>query len=97
MSRIGIYSVGPTELSKPPSMRQYEERGVYDIADHVWTDSTDSRITCVLPAEAGQEYTLQEIQEALESTTLHVYLENEVPGEVIRSSAGTHSLYSASD
>lgn len=97
MSRIGIYSVDPTELSKPPSKREYEERGVYDAADHVWADSTDSRIPCVLPDEEGQEYTLEEIQDALESTTLHVYLESEVPGDVIRSSAGTHSLRSASD
>lgn len=97
MSRIGVYSVDPAELSKPPSKRQYEERGMYDVTNHMWTDSTDSRIPCILPDEENQEYDIEDIQDAIESATLHVYLASEVPGKVIPSSASRYQSRSASD
>lgn len=97
MPRIGIYSVDSTELSKPPARRQYKQKGLYDIEENQWSDSTDVRIGHVLPDEGEQPYSIEEIQDAIESATLHVYLEDEVPGRVSEPSDTSESFQSASD
>jgi hypothetical protein len=97
MPRIGIYSVDSTELGKPPARRQYEQKGLYDLEENQWSDSTDTRIHHVLPDGGEQPYSIEEIQDAIESATLHVYLENEVPGRVSRSSDTSTCFQSASD
>lgn len=85
MPRIGIYSVDSTELSKPPSERTYEQKGLYHAEERSWSASTDSRIEHLLPA-TKKEYSVEEIQEAVETSTTHVYLQNEVPGTVTKPS-----------
>lgn len=81
MPRVGVYVVEPSELNQPPAERTHEERGIYDESKAKWTETTDSRITIALPNEHAP-YTIEEIQEGLESATVHVYREEEVPGSV---------------
>lgn len=97
MPRIGVYSVDSTELGKPPARRQYEQKGLYDSKENQWSDSTDTRISRVLPDSGEQPYSIEEIQDAIESSTLHVYLEDEVPGRVSQPSDTAGSFQSASD
>lgn len=97
MSLIGIYSVRSTELGKPPSERKYEQKGLYDPDNQTWTDTTDSRIQYMLPDGEGKSYSIEEIQEAVESSTTHVYRKDEVPGQVTAPAASPVSFRSASD
>lgn len=89
MPQIGIYSVDSTELSKPPSERKHEQKGLYHVEERTWSPLTDSRIEHILPA-TEKEYSVEEIQEAVETSTTHVYLKEEVPGTVTKpTSSGT--------
>jgi hypothetical protein len=97
MSQIGIYAVDSTELNKPPSDREYELRGLYDEQRRTWSDSTDSRLHCLFPDDKGEEYSLEEIHEKIETATLQVYPEDEVPGTVTEPSVSPKSFQSASD
>jgi len=97
MPRIGIYSVDSTELGKSPDRRLYEEKGLYDIERNQWSDSTDIRIHHVLPDGREQPYSIEEIQDTIESATLQVYLEDEVPGRVSQPSDTSACFRSASD
>lgn len=97
MSRVGIYSVDSTELSKPPSERHHEQKGLYDLRSGEWSDSTDDRLHYLLPERESQPYTREEIQDAIESATLHVYTESEVPGYVSRTSSSLTTYQAASD
>lgn len=97
MSSIGIYSVRSTELDKPPSEREYKQKGLYDVNERTWTDNTDSRIQCLLPDEEGEQYTFEKIQEVIETSTTHVYPECEVPGTVTQPAASVQGFRSASD
>lgn len=97
MPRIGIYSVDSTELGKPPASRRYEQKGLYDLEKNEWSDSTDTRIHHVLPDEGEQPYSIAEIQDTIESATLHVYLEDKVPGQISRPSDTSACFQSASD
>jgi len=81
MSRVGVYVVDSAELDKPPGERTHEQIGAYDRSAAQWTDSTDSRLPIALPEEEDP-YTATEIQKEIESTTVHVYREHEVPGTV---------------
>ena len=84
MTQVGLYAVDSTALGKPPAERQYELKGLYDLEEHQWSASTDPRIFHVLPDDQGHTYTIEDIQEAVESPTLHVYFEDDVPGRVSR-------------
>jgi hypothetical protein len=95
MPRIGIYSVDSAELTKPPSDREYVQRGVYDPANRSWSESTDSRVECLLP-ETESEYSVEEIQDTVETTTTHVYLEEEVPG-IVKQPSSVGRFRSVSD
>jgi len=97
MPRIGIYSVDSTELGKPPAKRQYEQTGLYDREKNQWSSSTDTRIQYVLPDKGEQSYSIEEIQDAIESATLQVYFENEVPGRISHPSDTSACFQSASD
>ena len=80
MSLIGIYSVRSTELDQPPAERVYEQKGLYNLDDQTWAEITDSRIKYLLTKE--DDYSFEDIQEAIETQTTHVYYDGEVPGTV---------------
>ena len=80
MSLVGIYSVRSTELDQPPADREYEQKGLYDLDEQTWADITDSRIRYFLNNE--EDYSFEDIQEAIETSTTHVYYDGEVPGTV---------------
>ena len=84
MDRIGVYAVAPSELGKPPAARQYEEKGVYDPSTATWDDTTDGRLVLSLPDDDDTPYSVEEIQDAIETATIHVYYEEDVPGDVKR-------------
>lgn len=81
MARIGVYSVESTELEKPPAEREYEQKGVYLSEQRKWADSTDDRIQYLLPSDEDGSYSIEDIQAQIETTTLHVYFEDDVPGK----------------
>lgn len=97
MSRIGVYVVDPSELDKPPVERLYERRGMYDVANAKWTDSTDRRLPIALPSDQRVAYSISEIQDAVETATVHVYREDEVPGQVLSSGSTIPGHSIASD
>lgn len=82
MNRIGVYSVSKSELEKPPRERLYQRIGLYDRSKPGWIGSSDGRLPLTLPDDRDHRYTIEDLQEAFETTTVHVYFENEVPGEV---------------
>lgn len=97
MSQIGIYAVDSTELDKPPSDREYKLRGLYDEQRRAWSDLTDRRLHCLFPDDEGEDYSLEEIQEKIETATLQVYAEDEVPGTVTEPSISAKPFRSVSD
>lgn len=90
MTQIGVYVVDSTELEKPPAERRYKRRGLYNEVQGRWTEDTDSRLQIVLPEDCETPYSIGEIQDAVESATVHVYREDEVPGFVATSQSRDH-------